>query len=290
MMPQPHVLPDALRGDEVLEGLRVGHDVDAVVPVLPQQLREDARAAEELLEHGDDQHPGEEVRQVEDRLRHRPHPGSDHTVDEQRESDRDREVQHELEEEQHQCVLDRLPERRVLEEALEVLQAHPGAVQDGDDPVVADVGVVVLEGDHVAEDRQVVEDQDQDDRGQRHQQQDAVAPEPGPQAQPARGPSPPEPVAAPDSAGVLSVFSASGLLRGTVLWDTAVLLASPPVSPPPCRSRRAASGTSRGAGRRPSSSSPRRPPACRRSSCGRGRCRPPAARSRWTGWSSGWAR
>ena len=228
------------------------------------------------MEDGDDEDPGEEVRQVHDRLGDGPYPGPDHAVDEQREQDRDREEQHQLEEEQHERVLHRVPERRVREDPFELLEADPRALEDGDEAVLAEVRVVVLEGDDVAEDRHVVEDQDQQHRRQGHQDQRAVTLEPEPDAQlpPAlvlgrdrdrdrdrngdleRRPAPSD--AAGSSAGVF----ASALDRGTVLWDTAFSSPQPRVSSP-TRCRRAASCTSRAGRRRPCSSTRTRPAAHR---------------------------
>ena len=175
-----------------------------------------------------------------------------------------------------------------------------GLCEHRDEAVVAEIRVVVLEGDDVAEDRYVVEEEYQRDRGQGHQDQGAVASEPQPEAQlsgvlsgappgPPWSARPAAPSGGPPS-GLLLPALAPALLRGTVLWDTAFSLPQSWVTWPRSRCRRAASCTRRAGRRRPSASSPRRPAACRRSSCGRGRCRPPAARSRWRGWSTGWAR
>lgn len=181
MTPQLYVLPDHLEGDQELEQTGIGHQVEALVTVLPQRLRDEPRPAEHLLEHGDDQDPGEEVRQVEDGLRHRPDPGPHEAVDEQREQDRHREEQRQLQQEDHQCVPQRRPEQPVVHHLLEPLEPGPRTLRDRLEGVVGDVRVVVLEGDDVARERDVREDQQEQHRGQGHQQQRAVPAQPVPQ-------------------------------------------------------------------------------------------------------------
>lgn len=181
MTPQPAVLPDHLEGDQELEQTGVRHEVEALMAPLPQRLRDESRASEHLLEDRDDQDPGEEVRQIEDRLRHSPDPGPHEAVDEQREQDRHREEQRQLQQEDRQRVAQRRPEQPVVHHLLEPLEADPGALQDRLEGVVRDVRVVVLEGDDVACQRDVGEDQQQQHRRQGHQQQRPVTPQPVPQ-------------------------------------------------------------------------------------------------------------
>ncbi len=176
--PPARLLPDRLRGDQQGEGVRVGHDVPGADVVLAQELVEHAGAAQHLLEDRDRQHPGEEVRQVDHGLEEVADPLADHRVEQQGQGDRDREEQDQLDEAEVQRVLHRGPERRVAEQLLELLEPDPFAVPDPDQRVV------LLEGGDDAEQRRVVEHQEQDDRGHRHQQEGLVAPQPGPPAEP----------------------------------------------------------------------------------------------------------
>ncbi len=141
--------------------------------VLTQPLGDQPGSAEHLLEDGDDEHPREEVRQIDDCLDPGPHPCAHDRVDEQRDGDRDGEEQDELGDEDDQRVDEDFPEAVVLEDPGEVVEADEGAA--GDAQVVH---VVVLEGHDVPEQRDVVEEQQQRDGRQGHQHQGAVAPQP----------------------------------------------------------------------------------------------------------------
>ncbi len=68
MVPQPMSLPDRLGSDQHDESVRIGHDVPRLEPYRAQFLREQPGAAEHLHEERDDQHPAEEMRQVDDAL------------------------------------------------------------------------------------------------------------------------------------------------------------------------------------------------------------------------------
>jgi hypothetical protein len=166
------VLPDHLRGDQQLERVRVAHDVHAVHPDLSEQVGHHAGAAEDLLPDRDHDHPGDEVRQVDDRLHPALHRRRDQRVQQQRQRDRRREREQDLQQRQLQRVHHRVRDIRVRQQPGEVVEPDPGAAAE------AEERRVVLEGGDVADHRDVREDHEEDQSGQHEQIHPPVLPGP----------------------------------------------------------------------------------------------------------------
>ncbi len=120
-------------------------------------------------------HPGNEVRQIRQRLDELFIPNVAHLVDEQRQDDGRGETAEQLEQADDQRVLDDGPEIGVAQEALEVPKAHPIAAQN------AQVELEVLERDQHAVHRVVAENRIPDDRGQQKKIECPVLPHTGAQ-------------------------------------------------------------------------------------------------------------
>src|SRR5919199_1791849 len=145
------LLPDQLGGDQRLEQGWLGHDIDRRQPEIAQGMNEDARAAKYLLPQRDHDHPRDEVGQVDDALNNAPHLGADDAVQHQRQADRSREVEDDLQQGDDDRVRGGLPERLVAQHRLEV--GKPDEWTFGK----AEEWQVVLERDDVAEQRQIAE-------------------------------------------------------------------------------------------------------------------------------------
>ena len=97
IVPQPPSFQMSCGDDQRLEDVRVAHDVDGVRHRARPAAVEQAGAAEHLLEQRDDEHPGEEVRQIDHALHEPCGPAADHAVQQQGERERQREEEDELE-------------------------------------------------------------------------------------------------------------------------------------------------------------------------------------------------
>ena len=120
---------------------------------------------EQHLEDGAQHHPRQEMRQVGDALHDALVAAVGQLVEDQREGDRRREAEGELEHADPEGVEQQLRELRRGEEELEVLEVVPGAAQD------AGAGAVVLERDHHPDHGDVLEDRQQGQRDQKEQVQ-----------------------------------------------------------------------------------------------------------------------
>lgn len=181
--PPAGVLPDHLRHHQRLERVGVPDDVDAVQPGVAERAVQQAGVAQQLLEERDDDHPGQEVREIRDALHEAPDAVPRQAVQEHGERERDGKVERQLEQRYPQGVDNGRPEVGVLEHPLEVLQPDPLA---GPQPVERHV---VLERDDVAGHRAVVEQQEVRQSRQHQQQQDPVLAKPLPPRVPAGRPT-----------------------------------------------------------------------------------------------------
>ncbi|VXB08991.1 hypothetical protein MICRO8M_100241 [Microbacterium sp. 8M] len=163
------VLPGRLDRNQEGEEPRGRHRLERLHPECFHEMRHDAGGAEHLAEDRDDDDPAQEVRKVDDTLHELADPSRHDAVQQQREDDRDREEEHELEAGDHEGVAQRLPERRIPEDLHEVVEPDPHAVDE------AEVGLVVLERDDVARQRQPVEDHEVEEARRDQQQHHAVA-------------------------------------------------------------------------------------------------------------------
>lgn len=163
IVPQPAVLPDDLGDGERPERVGVADDVDGAQPHAVQRGVEQSGVAEQLLEEGDDDHPGDEVRQIRHRLHEAADAAAGEAVQQQGEGERHGEVEGELEDGDPEGVEDGRPERPVLEHPLEVARADPGTAPD------AVERHVLLERDEVAYQGAVVEQQEVGQAGEHEQ-------------------------------------------------------------------------------------------------------------------------
>lgn len=153
-MPQPAVLPDDLGDDERFVCVGVADDVDRVQPGIAQNTVQQARRTENLLEEGDDDDPGQEVRQVDHGLHEAAQQVRGEAVQQQGDGQRYGEEEDQLEQGDRQGVPGGVPEVRVTEHPVEVLDADPGA---GPQSVERHV---LLERHRVADEGAVVEEQE----------------------------------------------------------------------------------------------------------------------------------
>ena len=136
-----------------IKHVALNHEVNRLIQnaQLKQNRIDDAVAGREQLIHKSaHNNPGEEVRQVGDRLRDTLKLVISHFVHQQRENDRQREDEQKIQEAQAQRVLQHPVKRRVIEHLLEMLQAHPGAAHD------AALHFEVFKGDLDTVNRQIV--------------------------------------------------------------------------------------------------------------------------------------
>ncbi len=135
------------------------------MPEPAQHMVDRAVRGEHLQRDARDDDDRQEVREVRHRLHEPFQRPSAHLVQQQRQHDRDREAEDEGEPAEPEGVAEHLPEGGVAEEHLDVAQAHPLLTEDRTARLEAP------EGDHVAEHRQIAEDQEEQQRqhGQRVQ-------------------------------------------------------------------------------------------------------------------------
>ena len=158
----------------------VGDNVDRRKPARLHEPRErlaaqgdddavhQAFALEEVDDHAGHDHHRDEVRQVADGLHHALEPGVAQLVEQQRQDDRHRKAEDDAVQRQQHGVANQLPGVGIGEELGKVPQADPLGAPD------AERHLVVLEGDDDAVDRQVVEDQEVQERQQEDQVEIAV--------------------------------------------------------------------------------------------------------------------
>ena len=171
-----HLLPDVLQHEQRFGEVRVGHDVGRFEALVAKQLVDEACAAEDLLPQGDDDDPGQEVRQVGGAL-HQPLDGSvQDAVQHQGQHQRRRKREHQLQQLDGDGIDQRQLEVAVGEEVAEVLQADERAAAD------AQKRREVLKGDDVAEQWQVFENQEVQRPGHDEQVHPALGDDRVPQA------------------------------------------------------------------------------------------------------------
>ncbi|MGQ4486011.1 hypothetical protein ACN6LM_002304 [Streptomyces sp. SAS_281] len=125
-------------------------------------------AAEHLLEHRHDDDPGQEVREVDDGLDEPLDLLADERVEQQGQGDRCGEVQEELDRRDLEGVGDRAPELGLGQQRGEVRHPDERALLE------AQERLVVLEGDDVARERQVEEEDEVQHAGQAEEQKRLV--------------------------------------------------------------------------------------------------------------------
>jgi hypothetical protein len=122
------LLPDELDDHERPVEVGIADDRDAADAEVGEPAVEHTGTTEHVLEQGDDDHPGQEVRQVDDALHEAAQHVADDAVQQQRQGERRREEEDQLEYGDEQRVADGAPEARVVDHPLEVGQADPFAV------------------------------------------------------------------------------------------------------------------------------------------------------------------
>ena len=172
--------PDQLSGHQRFEEPWFGHDVDGWQTEVAQGVDEDARTTQHLLPQRDDDHPRNEVGQIDDVLNDAANPRADDPVQHQRQADRRREVKDDLQQGDDDRVRRGLPECLSAEHRLKVGEADERAFGD------AEERQVILERDDVAEQRQIAEEDEVEHARQDEQQHDPVAPDPLPDARTGR--------------------------------------------------------------------------------------------------------
>ena len=162
----PHVGEDDQREERGLQS----HDEDGIVAErLADVVHHAAVGREERAHQGDNDDPGDEVRQVADRLDHALVLRQVQLVEQQGQNNRRREAERQLQKADTQRVLDRDPELRRIDELVEVLHAGPRASED------AQIELIVLEGQHNAAHGRIAENNQPDKARQNEQIQHPVA-------------------------------------------------------------------------------------------------------------------
>ncbi len=171
IVPQPASFQIAWLVTSALNSLRDADDVQDGQVVLHQEGVEHAGVAEHLLEQGDHDHPGQEVRKVEDGLQQPLEPLAGQTVEQQRQDEGHREDQHRLDHRQDQGVPEGVEELGVtVPQECEVRESHPLGLRE------PKIWLIVLERDDVAQQWQVVEEYERQRAGNSQQQHEHLVP------------------------------------------------------------------------------------------------------------------
>ena len=130
-------LPDARADVDRAKPARFGEIADRLAAQGGHQPVDHSVVGQQLLEHADDDHDGDEVREIGDGLHRALVAGRPHLVEQQCQQDRRPEPPDDGQEAQEHRIADEPPEERILEEQLEIVESHPGAAQYPGGEIVA---------------------------------------------------------------------------------------------------------------------------------------------------------
>src|SRR5207302_6045801 len=122
-----------------------------------QEVVQEPVTAQHRLPDTDQDHPTDEIRQIDNRLDDPLRARVDQAVEQQRKRDRRREVEENLQAVDDERVGQRGADGRIVEECDEIIKADPRALEE------AQIRRIVLEGDDIAEKRKIAKDYEENE-------------------------------------------------------------------------------------------------------------------------------